>query len=164
MRQTDCLCHDNIVSVDRFSMESVDTMFSPSLLVVWTEKQRFLHPSVWSNARNAVSDIFRFGKIQSSCHNSCFPFFLNFMTRFSTSRTMKLTDCWLFAFDMPTNTYYFSSHLGFCYLQSTDSHRFFVTLRHIRIKKRLQYIQKASSTLCSLIILNVGNSRCLSMA
>ena len=41
------------------------SLFPHSLRIVRTQKQRFVHHSVWSNARNAVSAIFLFGKMQS---------------------------------------------------------------------------------------------------
>lgn len=39
-----------------------DTLFPHPPRSVRTQKQRFVHHSVWSNARNAVSAIFLFGK------------------------------------------------------------------------------------------------------
>ncbi len=74
--------HYNIVSVNRFSRNRSVTLFSFSFLLERTQKQRFLHLPVWSNARNAVSDKFRQGKKQSSCHKPFSQISLTMLTLF----------------------------------------------------------------------------------
>ncbi len=67
------------------------TLFSFSLPLDRTQKQRFLHLSIWSDARNAVSDISRQGKKQSSRHKPFAQIALTLLTLFLTTVCEKLT-------------------------------------------------------------------------
>ena len=69
------------------------SLFPHSLRIVRTQKQRFVHHSVWSNARNAVSAIFLFGNMQSSCHKSLAHFSMPIMTPFLASNRTELPQC-----------------------------------------------------------------------
>ena len=72
------------------------TLFPHSLRNVRTQKQRSLHHSVWSNARNAVSYLFLFGFMQSSCHKSLAHFSVAIMTSFLASNRQELPVCQLY--------------------------------------------------------------------
>ena len=67
-----------------------DTLFPHPPRSVRTQKQRSLHHSVWSNARNAVSYLFFFGNMQSSCHKSLAHFSVAIMTPFLASNRQEL--------------------------------------------------------------------------
>lgn len=120
LRQIDCLCHHYIVSVNNFSWNKPNTLFPSLLLIVWTQKQRFLHHSIWSNARNAVSNIFHIRIIQASCHNPFLPFCMDVMTVFPVSCTDDLTICLEFSFIIVTFSCYFSCFLIIHSLFCTD--------------------------------------------
>ena len=70
-----------------------DTLFPHPPRSVRTQKQRFVHHSVRSNARNAVSYLFLFGRMQSSCHNSFAHFSVAIMTPFLASNRTELPQC-----------------------------------------------------------------------
>ena len=70
-----------------------DTLFPHPRRSVRTQKQRFVHHSVWSNARNAVSYLFLLGFMLSSCHNSFVHISGSLMTPFLASNRQELPQC-----------------------------------------------------------------------